>query len=443
MREAALMVSPFWRHKQIGETSKRTLFQTLAGNNAVTLGVALSRLTLTKLFKYVDVYVAGEVSCSTAMHGEDDYNYSSHSRGGARQDADDGHGAPSRSNTLPRPPRASDNKPLPVLYSVHHGTVKALIPAGAIVDLGPWRSGLVHLSQLSSTRVEAPEEVVAQGERVFVKVIAVDVAANRVSLSLKACSQDDGTDRDPMNVEGERLSRGRQRGQAGDEGADGDHRGGDNRNAITLGAIVAATCSRCGTAGHLAFECFSRKGEEGKYALVVDEDALPKAQQLPPPVPTSQATQPHSVPLGPPVGRGAGATLPAWMTAPAPLPHHASGVVAGATALQEQRESVRHERRAHHRHRDSNRSRSASSTSEHKRTRSPHRHHRSAATGDGAANGPGHEDSGRQHHHHRHRSHRSRHDRSPHRDTRRIRHSSRHGVESSSSAHRAASTSES
>ena len=35
--------------------------------------------------------------------------------------------------------------------------------------------GLVHISQMSNTRLEKPEEVVEMGERVYCKVIAVEV----------------------------------------------------------------------------------------------------------------------------------------------------------------------------------------------------------------------------------------------------------------------------
>ncbi len=37
-------------------------------------------------------------------------------------------------------------------------------------------SGLVHKSQMSSNRIEHPEEMVEKGERVFCKVISVDVS---------------------------------------------------------------------------------------------------------------------------------------------------------------------------------------------------------------------------------------------------------------------------
>jgi protein Tex len=57
---------------------------------------------------------------------------------------------------------------------------------GAFVDLGVHQDGLVHVSELAHRFVKDPAEVVRVGDRVRVKVLAVDEARKRIGLSLKA-----------------------------------------------------------------------------------------------------------------------------------------------------------------------------------------------------------------------------------------------------------------
>jgi small subunit ribosomal protein S1 len=67
---------------------------------------------------------------------------------------------------------------------VLEGTVRRVTDFGVFVDVGGF-DGLVHISQLSHTRVAHPSEVVKEGETVKVKVLAVDEENGRVSLSIK------------------------------------------------------------------------------------------------------------------------------------------------------------------------------------------------------------------------------------------------------------------
>ncbi len=65
------------------------------------------------------------------------------------------------------------------------GTVRNVIDFGAFVDIGVHQDGLVHISQMSSERrVEHPLDVVSVGDIVDVRVIDVDVAKGRISLSM-------------------------------------------------------------------------------------------------------------------------------------------------------------------------------------------------------------------------------------------------------------------
>ncbi|WP_042346344.1 30S ribosomal protein S1 [Bacillus massiliigorillae] len=67
---------------------------------------------------------------------------------------------------------------------VLEGTVQRLTNFGAFVDIGGV-DGLVHISQLSYQHVDQPSDVVAKGDKVKVKVLAVNPQEERISLSIK------------------------------------------------------------------------------------------------------------------------------------------------------------------------------------------------------------------------------------------------------------------
>jgi len=67
------------------------------------------------------------------------------------------------------------------------GTVSKILDFGAVVDLGPHKDGLLHISELAYRHVEKVEDVVKIGETIKVKVIRVD-PDGRIGLSLKAMS---------------------------------------------------------------------------------------------------------------------------------------------------------------------------------------------------------------------------------------------------------------
>ena len=70
------------------------------------------------------------------------------------------------------------------------GTVRNVIDFGAFVDIGVHQDGLVHISQMSSTkRVEHPLDVVSVGDIVDVRVIGVDMKKKRISLSMKGLNK--------------------------------------------------------------------------------------------------------------------------------------------------------------------------------------------------------------------------------------------------------------
>ena len=68
---------------------------------------------------------------------------------------------------------------------VLEGTVSNVAAFGAFVDIGVHQDGLVHVSQLSNHFVSAAHEVVKTGDIVKVRVVEVDAARKRISLTMK------------------------------------------------------------------------------------------------------------------------------------------------------------------------------------------------------------------------------------------------------------------
>ncbi|MCO4088513.1 MAG: RNA-binding transcriptional accessory protein [Limnohabitans sp.] len=74
------------------------------------------------------------------------------------------------------------------------GTVSNVALFGAFIDLGVHQDGLVHVSQLANKFVTDAREVVKTGDIVKVKVLEVDVARKRISLTMKLDAAPDRRD---------------------------------------------------------------------------------------------------------------------------------------------------------------------------------------------------------------------------------------------------------
>lgn len=83
------------------------------------------------------------------------------------------------------------------LGSTVTGRVVSLAQFGAFVEVEPGVEGLVHISQLAPRRINKPEEAVTVGQEVQAKVLQVNTAQRRLSLSLRAIEED--ADRQTMN----------------------------------------------------------------------------------------------------------------------------------------------------------------------------------------------------------------------------------------------------
>lgn len=65
------------------------------------------------------------------------------------------------------------------------GVVNNITAFGAFVDLGIKENGLIHISQVANRRVGSVSDVLTLGQRVEARVIDIDTARRRISLSLK------------------------------------------------------------------------------------------------------------------------------------------------------------------------------------------------------------------------------------------------------------------
>lgn len=67
-----------------------------------------------------------------------------------------------------------------------HGKVVRIVPFGAFVEVEKGIDGLVHVSQITHERIETPATVLNVGDEVDAKIIALDVEARKMNLSIKA-----------------------------------------------------------------------------------------------------------------------------------------------------------------------------------------------------------------------------------------------------------------
>jgi small subunit ribosomal protein S1 len=82
--------------------------------------------------------------------------------------------------------------------AVLEGSVVRLVPFGAFVALAPGVEGLVHISELSWSRLDNPDQAVKVGDRLQVKVLGIKAGEKpdtpKISLSVKQALGDPWTD---------------------------------------------------------------------------------------------------------------------------------------------------------------------------------------------------------------------------------------------------------
>ncbi len=85
------------------------------------------------------------------------------------------------------------------------GVVTNITNFGAFVDIGVHQDGLVHISAITNKFIKDPREVLKTGEVVKVKVMQVDVARNRIALTMRL---DDQLEHDARKATNDTASRG-------------------------------------------------------------------------------------------------------------------------------------------------------------------------------------------------------------------------------------------
>lgn len=72
----------------------------------------------------------------------------------------------------------------PEIGKIYEGTVVTIKDFGAFVNIMPGIDGMLHISALSDKRVEKVTDVLKEGQKVRVKLMAID-DRGRLSLSMK------------------------------------------------------------------------------------------------------------------------------------------------------------------------------------------------------------------------------------------------------------------
>jgi small subunit ribosomal protein S1 len=80
-----------------------------------------------------------------------------------------------------------------VVGAVLPGRVTSVLDFGAFVDLGGGVQGLLHVSEMGWSRVTNPNEIVAPGDEITVKVLRVDDGTHKIALGLKQLLDDPWT----------------------------------------------------------------------------------------------------------------------------------------------------------------------------------------------------------------------------------------------------------
>lgn len=123
---------------------------------------------------------------------------------------------------------------MPEIGDVYEAVVKTIQPYGVFVEFGG-KSGLLHVSEISHSRIENVEDVFKEGDQVKVKLIDIDKKTGKLRLSRKAlmprpagAPQEDegGSDDYSRGGGGDRGDRGGRGGDRGDRGGRGGDRGG-------------------------------------------------------------------------------------------------------------------------------------------------------------------------------------------------------------------------
>ncbi|HXH17471.1 MAG TPA: polyribonucleotide nucleotidyltransferase, partial [Chitinophagales bacterium] len=75
---------------------------------------------------------------------------------------------------------------VPEVGEVYEGVVKSIMPYGAFVEFLPGKQGLLHISEISWSRLDSMDGVFKEGDTVKVKLLDIDTRSGKFKLSRKA-----------------------------------------------------------------------------------------------------------------------------------------------------------------------------------------------------------------------------------------------------------------
>jgi len=144
-----------------------------------------------------------------------------------------------------------------------YGRVTKLVPFGAFVQVGDGIEGLVHISEMAVHHVDQPDQVVTPGEELWVKIIDIDLARRRISLSIKQAAEG-----------GEVAAEYRE--------AFGEHAYDEHGNYIGAGytAFEPESEAQAAWAGYLEEQAHSQQTVDGANGTTADDAATVAAAEL-------------------------------------------------------------------------------------------------------------------------------------------------------------------
>ena len=107
----------------------------------------------------------------------------------------------------------------PEIGETYEGKVKSIVPFGAFIEFMPGKEGLLHISEVSWSRLESLDGVMAEGDTVKIKLVGTDPKSGKLRLSRKVLME-----KPEGYVEPEKRER------RGGDRRDDRRRGGDRRD---------------------------------------------------------------------------------------------------------------------------------------------------------------------------------------------------------------------
>jgi small subunit ribosomal protein S1 len=86
------------------------------------------------------------------------------------------------------------------------GTVRSLMPYGAFVEIEPGLDGLLHISDISYARIAKPEDALAAGQEIQVRILKIDPESGKISLGLKQLQPEPWTTAPARYQAGQRIA---------------------------------------------------------------------------------------------------------------------------------------------------------------------------------------------------------------------------------------------